>query len=321
MNYKLHCYFHSLYRIPSMVQISDSITVEFVSCGKECSEYHRYVDKGAFYELFLSTSSEKDALVIVDLLCAAYTVVSGYNTFNPKELMMEIMPEEEKKRRFLIPSAHHIEDDIYWFFAAKLVEKIYSNQTYENAVCRYHTAHEIIDLHPMELHPFEDEFQEDYSLTEQIRIANLIIVCQSVLEELGINVSKKGVALLDNNNNEWSKPILDQYSCVLQSFGIECNKTIPWLFRMGLSASAENTVLDKSHLCEWSKGIIHDYEMKIIDGILELKRLRNKIGAHTLENRVLKLSIYDVENAFSLVRTVLLDYFKINVFEVFPALD
>ena len=114
---------------------------------------------------------------------------------------------------------------------------------------------------------------------------------------------------------------LISYSSILHDMAFDYNKTIPWLFRMGLSASADNSVLDKSHLCEWSRGIIQDYEMSIIDGILELKRLRNKIGAHTLENRVLKLSVYDVENAFSLVRIVLLEYFKINIFEQFPSLD
>ncbi len=322
MKYELHCYFHSLHRIPCVVQITDTIRIEFHSCGKECLELSTRVTKGEIFEVFLSASSEKEALVVTDLLCAAHTVVTGYNTYNSIELMKEIMSEEEKKRRFLIPLTHRLDNDISLFYAAKLVAMIYNNQAYENAVCRYYTAHEIVDLHPMDLHPFEDTFQEEYSLTEQIRIANLIIVCQSVLEELGISITiKKGFSLIDKDKNEWSKEALEHYSSILHDMAIDYNKTIPWLFRMGLSASADNSVLDKSHLCEWSRGIIQDYEMSIIDGILELKRLRNKIGAHTLENRVLKLSVYDVENAFSLVRIVLLEYFKINIFEQFPSLD
>jgi hypothetical protein len=256
--------------------------------------------------------------VLTDLLCAAYTVVSGYNVFTPQELMQEIMPEEEKKHR-LLPLYHHFENDIHWLFAARLVAEVYGNQAFENAICRYHTAHEIIDLHPMDLHPSEDSYHEEYSLTEQIRIANLIIVCQSVLEEIGFSITlRKNHSLVDDST--WSEEAIEKCNEILSDKGVDNTKSIPWLYRMGLSASAENNVLDKSHLCEWSKGIIHDYEINIVDGILELKRLRNRIGAHALDNRVLKLSIYDAENAFSLTRTILLDCFRINVLEKFPML-
>lgn len=61
-----------------------------------------------------------------------------------------------------------------------------------------------------------------------------------------------------------------------------------------------------------------DFLISVVDGVLELKRQRNKIGAHDIGDKVLTLSLYDGENAFCLSRIIMLAILGIDIFEKLP---
>lgn len=325
MVYNLHCYFASQIRIPERIRLNDEVDILFKNNGQFCPEIRWSTENGAIYSVKIESGDETKALEAVDLLCAAYTVASGYNQYTTEDLLNELHSEEEKqadinftfcRKKCLVLGAD-------WYFAAKIVSRAFDEQKYKNAICRYHTAHEIIDLHPLDLHPNEDVGQEIPFLTKSIRVSNTIIVCHSILEELGIQVQlRRGEQLIDEGLNTWSGNVIDRCKQVLNNNGIDTSERLFWISRNQMSASDENHAIDRSVSSEDGNGYgTQDFMINIVDGVLELKRLRNKIGAHTLEDRVLTLSLYDAENAFALTRFILLKVFQINPIEELPSLD
>ncbi|MBR5502043.1 MAG: hypothetical protein IKV55_03300 [Oscillospiraceae bacterium] len=323
MEYRLHQYFWTKYASPDSIALSATSGITFKSWGKQSEELSLSVTKGHIVEPVLYCATQEEGEYIADLLCAAYTVVSGYITYSPDSVLCEIRSEDEKQKDpfHQVHSAPSYVNEVYWHFAPKLLSAVYNNQHYKNAICRFHSAQEILPLHYTELHPYEDAFRERYLLSEQLRISNTITACYSIIEELGFKT--EGMRLFEAENAEWNPNVLKRISDLLKSHGIDpLSKTVMWLSRSAPSASDENKAIDRTHLCEHSDGDrVNDFMISFSEGILELKRLRNKIGAHDLGDRVLKLSLYDAENAFSLTRLLILSFFKINVLEALPPYD
>lgn len=322
MIYKLHCFFACSNHIPERMRLCDSVDILFENCGKECQELSMSVNDGAIYSVKIQSDEKEKALEAVDLLCAAYTIVSGYNQYSTEDLLNELFSEEEKQAdiEFVLCRRECLVLGADWYFAAKMVSRAFGEQKYKNAICRYHTAHEIVDLHPLDLHPYEDVGREDPFLTKSIRVSNTIIVCHSILEELGVQIQlKHGEQLLDETLNRWSIDACEKCKRALNNIGINSDEHVYWISRNRMSASDENQAIDRSIPAEDEINYgTQDFMISLVDGILELKRLRNKIGAHKLGDKVLALSLYDAENAFALTRLVLLKTIEIDPNEELP---
>ena len=152
-----------------------------------------------------------------------------------------------------------------------------------------------------------------YLLSEQMRISNCIVVCYSILEELGLQAPKmsRGQSLLDKTKTCWNRDIYKKTEDRLVSHSIDPSTKIVWLDRCGFHCTARNLQVDDIALCEWSSGIIKDRYFSPADAILELKYFRNKAGAHDVGEKATSLSIYHAENAFYLCRILILLKFGI----------
>ena len=75
-------------------------------------------------------------------------------------------------------------------------------------------------------------------------------------------------------------------------------------------------VVDSSKLCEWSDGEnIRDFQISVCDAILELSYIRDCMASHGVRERIYELTIYDAENAYSLLRRIMLLFYFFNDME------
>ncbi len=123
---------------------------------------------------------------------------------------------------------------------------------------------------------------------------------------------KPGSRLIDDNLQAWSAEAYEKCTKVLSATGIDVASRLIWISRNNRSASDENQAIDRSVAAIADYPNSQDFMISIIDGVLEVKRLRNKIGAHDVGEKILNLSNYDAENAFCLTRAVLLAVFGLS---------
>ena len=310
MLFSLQLCFISEKDVPATLMLDYTTKFVFTNHGKHYEKLGVSTNQGNIFELSIQYSDERVRNYIIDLFCAAYTVVAAYNHFD----LFGLLATPTGDPKF---SACQGDDEAY--SACLLVQKCYSNQRYKNAICKYHVAHETFFLHPMDLHPVNEPIERNTVLTENIRIANVVVACYSILEELGLQIIIKK---LDDGTNEssvthdgkaWNPEVLERLKTALQTNGINPETNIMWLSRNGISRPFKHNVVSSDNPCEWNDGNgIKDFNIGITDAILELSYMRSCLASHSVGDRVLELTIYDADNAFHLARMVLLDFFKIN---------
>lgn len=313
MEYKIHCYFCSHEKFREEYVFGET-TVKLVSHGEKCKDINFSVQGDTTYELIIESTESPSAIhKIVDLLCSSYALINGYNSYNSDDLIDHIIPESEKEASFWAGrNPFYAEVDDCWYFALLLAEKAYGNSRMINAIMRYYSAHKIVNLHPMDLHPYNDPMKDEYLLSDQMGFANCIMACYAALEEVCMNVDlKKGRGLLNQDATAWNPEIYNIVSNKLKSIGIDPAMELMWLSRGENAAPSKDVYVKIIRNCEWSYGDINDYYTTPVDALLRIKQLRNKAGAHNDAEGIGLLSIYDVENAFHISRSLLLLKFGI----------
>ena len=313
MEYKIHSYFCSPNKYREEYFFGNTV-VKLISHGEKCADINFSVQGETTYEIKIETTdSPATVRKVLDLLCCSYTLVYGYNEYDSDDLADHIIPESEKDDYFWVGRPlYYVSSDDYWYYALLLAEKAYGNQKMINAITRYHSAHKIVNLHPMDLDPRNDPFQNEYLLSKQMNIANCILSCYAALEEIDLCIElKRGAGLLNEEKNGWN---YDTYRTTVEKLtnsGIDPNMEIVWLYRGNTAQTNVDTAVKVMRTCEWSFGEIGDYYTTPVDALLIIKYLRNKAGAHNDDEKIGALSIYDAENAFYLSRTLLLIKFGI----------
>ena len=313
MNFNTWCFFNTKEKLESQIRLKNDACIILKDYGNHCDSMNYTVSDGHIYGIEIEVQSKEQACNIADILCASHTVVCGYNNESSTEITRRF-DKSPSNPITQIGTQGVIYGDDALLHACLLTQQVYGNQIFENAVCKYYVAKEIYPLNPMELHPLEDPFISDYLLSEQIKIANVIVDCYAVLEELHLQIKvhelKEKYSVKDG---AWNPVVKSELETRLHEKGITTNTTIPWLTRNSVERPFKS-VVNKETLCEWSDGEeICDFEISICDAILELSYMRSQLASHMLNEKVLQLSVYDAENAFALARHMLLDYFKINM--------
>lgn len=315
MNFNTWCFFSVNQKLDSRICLKNDAYIILKDYRKHCEPMRHFESDGHIYGIEIEALSKEQACDIADVLCACHTAVCGYYNESSNEIVRRF-DKDPSNWMAQIGTQGIVYGDDALLHACILTQKVYGNQRFENAVCKYYVAKEIYPLDPMELHPLEDPFISDYLLSEQIKITNVIVDCYAVLEELHLQI--KVHELNEESsiiNDEWNPVVKADLESRLSDKEIEANKTLPWLTRNGIKRPFKS-VVNKDTLCEWSDGQeVCDFEIDICDAILELSYMRSQLSSHKLDKKVLKLSVYDAENAFTLARHLLLEYFKINLYK------
>ena len=311
MEYKIHSYFCSPNKYREEYFFGNTV-VKLISHGEKCADINFSVQGETTYEIKIETTDSPATLrKVLDLLCCSYTLVYGYNEYDSDDLVDHIIPESEKDDYFWVGRPlYYVSSDDCWYYVLLLAEKAYGNQKMINAITRYHSAHKIVNLHPMDLDPCNDPFQNEYLLSKQMEFANCITACYGALEEVDLNVTY-GLPLLNKTRTDWNPEIYAKTLSKLENMGIDSSMELMWLSRGQNAPIRKDTLVKNIRDCEWNYGDVRDYYASPVDALLRIKQLRNKAGAHNDDEGISFLSIYDVENAFYLSRTLLLVKFGI----------
>lgn len=307
MIFSLQFYFKSNNDILNNLKIDDNTEFVFTKHGKNCVKHGFCTTNANIFELSIQYNDENICNNIIDLFCSVYTVINAFNHYDFSDLFARLKSDTS--------FSTFLGNDLI-YLACLLVQKCYSNQCYKNAICKYHVAHEIYSLHPLDLHPSQEPININTVLTENIRISNVLVDCYSILEELGLQIiiDSKNKRSVTEDGKSWNPDILEKLKGTLNSNNIDPDANIPWLCRNGIIRPFKDKIVDVSNPCEWNDGdIIKDFNIKITDAILELSYMRSRLASHGLNDRVLQLTIYDAENSFNLARIILLNFFKITL--------
>ena len=301
LQFNTWCFFSSNKELPSELPLENNAAIVLVDYGDRCEAMSCSVEGESIYGVEIKADTKERAKSVVDILCACHTIIEGDNMESPEEIIWRF---EKDPANWLtqIGKKGVVYPDDALMEACRLLQKVYGDQKLENAVCKYFVAHDVYKLHPMDLHPLEDPFVSEYLLSERIRIANVIVECYSILEELHIQIkaSRENPSVIDG---KWNPKVKAELVERLKTKGIDPDKKIPWSTRNGVVRPFKTDVVDAGDLCEWSDGTeICDFNISICDAILELSYMRSQLSSHSLGNNVLKLSVYDADNAFFLAR-------------------
>ena len=298
------CFFCSSKPIPAELQLRNNGTIVFTPYGHSCELMGYYDESDDIYGVEIKATTKEEVNHITEILCACHALVEGDNMESPEEIIKRYNRNPDNILTLIGTKGVVYADDAL-MHACLLTQKTYGNQLLENAVCKYYVSHDIYKLHPMDLHPLEDPFVSEYLLTERIRIANVIVNCYAVLEELHMQI-KADPENPSVKNGGWNPQVRKELCARLENKNIDPNKSIPWLSRNGVIRPFKVGVVNADVPCEWSDGkSICDFQINICDAILELSHIRSQLASHKYGNKVLKLSVYDADNAFFLARYLL----------------
>ena len=311
--YNTWCFFHSRKELQCNISLDNNSSIKFVNYGSHCEPMNCHTQNGIIYGVEIITSSDEKAAAIADILCASHTVVDGYNHENAEDIIQRFDMNPSYLSQAGKPGVFYGDDSL--MYSCFMLKKVYGNQIYENAICKYHVAHDVYSYHPMNLHPMENLFKSTYLLSERIRIANVVVDCYSVLEELHTQIIASRENPSAGKDGKWNPAVKKDLCDRLMKKHIDPETTIPWLTRNGILRPFKSTLVSHSDLCEWSDGTeICDFNINICDAILELSFMRSQMASHKLDNKVINLTVYDADNAFSLARNILLRCFEIDSF-------
>ncbi len=255
--------------------------------------------------------------VLFNVLCSA-AVINGTVTWsNDAHYPHEFKTIEKVKGIDLINKPVNGFSDYSipsYFYLSVLASKDYK---LANSIVKYQLSTEIYSQHYMDLHEVIDWKTTNFNFI-QMRFAFAIITAYSVIEELGLNVnvdvSKNRRSILDNN--EWNPEVHDDLVNRLKLSNIKIENDISWRIRGDETEIEKKRPIKTTRETEWADP--SDYEdsffIKIKDGYVYLpdainyiSYLRSSISSHSVGERIMNLSVFDVANAQFLARRLILE--------------
>lgn len=201
-----------------------------------------------------------------------------------------------------------------YFYLSVLASKDYK---LANSIVKYQLSTEIYSQHYMDLHEVIDWKTTNFNYI-QMRFAYAIITAYSVIEELGlnvnVNVSKNRRSKLENG--DWNPEVHDDLVQRLKLSNIEIKDDISWMIRGDETEIEKKRPIKITRETEWADP--PDYEdsffIKVKDGYVYLPDainyvsfLRSSISSHSVGDRIMNLSVFDVANAQFLARRLILE--------------
>ena len=301
----------------------DNSKVIFVNQGKQydipisgVSSVHTSSEN--IYELIIISESFEEAFHIADLIKCSMAVIRSEKSLDLECLRNALAESCSKSLNTphyysVRPTGGYYSTSPELLFAAQMASKAYGRAKEENAIYKYDMARDLIDINPLDLSPNNDLSDRIYFHSEQLKFAYAIITCYSIIEELNLEIKANSAnPSMINNGTEWNPSVLQDLKNRLKTNNIDPDITIPWIVRDSAERPFKSVVCSENY-CEWSnKKNIRDFQIAIYDAILELSYIRDKLASHGVSDRVYKLTIYDTENAYALLRKILLLFFFSN---------
>ncbi len=267
------------------------------------------------FELLIYSDDFDHSFHILDLIQCSSTIIQSEKTFDLESIKNALLiswnkpsdpPNIVYKQR---DAGAYFSCSSYLYYATEMACNAFGNSQKENAIFKYDLARDLTEINPLDLSPANDWPDRVYYHSEQLRFGYSIIACYSILEELNLEIKATRDNPSSRDGSIWNDAVLNDLKGRLVNSGIISEITIPWLVRYAYKRPFKD-VVKSSSLCEWADGEnFRDFLISICDAILELSYIRDCIASHGVRDRVYELTIYDAENAYALLRKILLHYF------------
>lgn len=291
------------------IPINDGCTILFINHGKRFDCFSS--QDGYIYEVQFEAESNMKAYEALDLFNSCLSLLKCVPVFNTNDAIERIEYDKGLLSFQLKFDFLHLGDEAS-YLACKMSQVAERDINLRAAAIKYNVAQQIFSVHPMDLEPYRERYKHEYLLSTQIQIGYSIIVAYSILEELTFHV-KANNGMPSSKDGSWNPSVLQDIENRLANAGIDPKKTIIWLSRNSFNRPFKIEVGNK-FLCEWSDGVeVRDFNITIVDAILETSFIRSKIASHSNSKKANSLCLYDIDNAYLLVRTILLDLLCKNI--------
>lgn len=315
-------FFTTIMNLESTVLCCGKSKISFCCYGSEVKDKNVEftAHQGEIYEIHIITYNIENAQYILSLIISSKSIVDSSIFLNLNDVDNNLQYSLEtvsKKKSVLYTETNKFqsfEAGDGWYHASVIAAKAFNDYHKENAVFKYQLAREICDIHPIALEPYYTKGYSSPFPYDHIKYAYVMVITYSVLEELGLEIRTNGELSTINDGTKWNPIVLENLKCRLLENHINPDQKIPWTVRENMNRPYKKNI-DQTTYCEWSdKKLVNDFDISVTDGILELSYIRSKMSSHGVGERVHGLTICDVENAYCLVRAILLNYFQINLF-------
>ena len=255
--------------------------------------------------------------VLYYVLCSA-AVINGTNTWNfDAHYAHKFGTIENVKGIDLIKKPVDMYSDgsiPSYFYLSALASK---DNRLANSIVKYQLSTEIYSQQDMDLNGVINWKTTDFNFI-QMRFAYAIITAYSVLEELGlainVDVSKERRSKYDNGN--WNPEVLDDLIKRLEDSNIDVKDDISWMIRGESTEIEKKRPIKTTREAEWAspEDDMDDLYMKVKDGyvylpdaIHHISYLRSCIASHSVGEKIMNLSVFDVANAQFLAKRLILE--------------
>jgi len=257
-------------------------------------------------EIMIDASNHDAALRAFNLFLASVVVLSGGDAFFlPQPFEIERLQEEESKER---PEFSTLREGL--MRGCVLAARASRGRSLSYAVHKLRLSYSLasppmIDLDPS--HGGPKLFLVGRDPMEHVYSANAVALAYSVIEELGFEVRVKKNETSKMPDGTWTPSVRADLEARLSAGGIDIDETHIWTLR-GRPTRIEMakrlpTAVKKP---TWSRGSVRDVELSLIDGIAMASWLRSKVSTHRFSDKARSLTAYDIHNAQSLARHLLL---------------
>lgn len=197
-------------------------------------------------------------------------------------------------------------------YGCYVLKEAYGNVDLQYAIEKFKLSLEINSMAPHSANPKYGQMFDYYKIDKSYHTSGAfaIIAAFSAVEELGLEVrsSAKKHRFLDNDNGVWNPKVLNDINERLGEIGITEEDTFDWIFR------GEKTEIEKDlkpyfgHDSKWSEinEEVRDKTLTFPEAIHNLSYLRNFIASHKFKELTKYISPYDIFNAQSLTRNLIL---------------
>ncbi len=168
---------------------------------------------------------------------------------------------------------------------------------------------ETFSLPTVELDPYHSDNMPKSLLPEDhVRLAFAIVTAYSCIEELELEVraSSKNPSILPNGS--WNPVVRNDLEKRLIRSHINLNEIFLWILRGGRTRIERKRTPNVVRAAKWARRHVRDGDMAVIDAINYTSFLRSTVAAHRTDKHMVRvLSVYDVANAQSIARRLLLE--------------
>jgi len=181
------------------------------------------------------------------------------------------------------------------------------------ALLKYRLSLGLDSITPHSAHPRHgDLFGNRYDNPRQhVGAGYAILAAHNVIEELGLDIrsSKENPRFLQGDKGGWNPKVFNHVCRRLRHHGIDPATEVEWLQR-GSVTKVERAIKPKlGHRSKWSRRyLVRDRTMTIVEAIHYVSYVRNYVVAHKFHPLTTAISPYDVYNAQSVARRLLLGY-------------